>query len=61
MVYEADLKVKEQQLQALQSKFEDLKMHEHGTFNVFYMHLSIITSQAAEIGHAFLIHPYLGK
>ena len=53
IAYEGDDVVKEQQIQAYQTRFEDLRMDEKESFDEFYLKLSIIINQAAGIGHKF--------
>ena len=53
LAYEGDEVVKEQQLQAFQTKFEDIRMSKNEPFDDFFLRLSTIINQAAGIGYVF--------
>ena len=53
VAYEGDDSVKEQQIQAYMTKFENLRMFEYESFDEFYLRLATIVNQAAGIGHVF--------
>ena len=53
IAYEGDEVVKEQQVQAFQTRFEDLRMKENEKFDDFYLRLYTIVNQAAGVGYTF--------
>lgn len=51
VAYEGDYIVKEQEVEASQSWFEDLRMNEKEPFNYFYLHLSILINCVTGTGN----------
>lgn len=51
--YEGDESVKEHQVQALLSAFENFRMFEKEKFEAMYLRLSVIINKAAGLGHKF--------